>query len=175
MKCDLDKAMTDFLDKFGSMPGVKTPDSDFTKKAEEDQLNKSIENDFEKSFGSRFDDIQKGFESQNKINEEIVKSLQNLTTTVNQIAETPNPLKSILGKYGFIEKGEKTNELGKKVVNLKNKEAVQNEISKAMDKVENEDDKQVLRDMLSDYTISNKTNPLGLDIVKKALDIDFEK
>jgi hypothetical protein len=174
-KADLDKSMTDFLDKFGSMPGVKTPDSDFTEKSEEDTLEKSEVNDFEKAFGSKFDSIEKGFETQNKVNEKILKSIQGLSHTVNQIAETPNPFKALTKSYGFIEKGEKTNEGGQKVVNLNNKEVVISEIEKSLDKIENEQDNQLVRNMLSDYSISNKLNPTGLNIVKKALNIDFEK
>lgn len=186
MKSDLDKSMTNFLDKFGKMPGVKTPDTDITKKAEEDQLEKKKEvieksevNDFEKAFGSKFDEIQKSFtdrlDAQSKVNEEIVKALHNVSETVNQIAQTPNPLKALTGKYQFIEKGEKTDENGKRVVSLRDKEAVQNEISKAIDKISDETDQQIVRDLLSDYTVTNRVNPKGLNIVKKALDIEFEK
>lgn len=171
LKSELDKSISKFFDMFGNMPGVKTPDSDMTKKSIDNDIEKGLDNEITKSF----DSIMKGFDKQNEINQEIIKSISDVAKTVNQIAQAPNPMKSIMGQYGFIEKSEKTNEEGKKVISVRNKTAVQSEISKAMDKITDEGEQQVLRNMLSDFTISNRLNPEGLDIVKKALDIDFEK
>ena len=178
-KKDIDKSMTDFLNKYGNAPGIKTPDTDLEKvKAENYELNKSEVNGFEKAFGSKFESIEKGFSEQSKINEEIMKSLQGITTTVQAIADAPNPLKSLLGNYNrnILEKGEKTNKDGKRVLSYtQNKEAVLDEFAKAVDKVENEDDKQKIRNMISTLSISNRVSAEGIDIVNKALDIDIIK
>ena len=178
MKADLDKSMEDFLNKYGNAPGIKTPDTDLEKvKAIDEDILKSEINTLEKSFSSRLDEIQKSFTGQNEINNELLKSIQKVNETVNMIAETPNPFKGVFGNYkgNILEKGEKFNEGGKRVVSLRNKELATDEFQKAIDKVEDENDKQTIRDMISDYTISNKTSTTGLNIVKKALDIDFEK
>lgn len=175
-KSAFDKAMDGFLDKFGSVPGFTAP-TDFVKKSEEAEIEKSGVNDFEKAFGSRFDEILKGFESQTKVNDQLQKSLEEVSKAVEQIATAPNPLKGLFGNYrgSVIEKGERTDEDGKTVYSLGNKELVTEQFEKAIDKVENEADKQVIRDMISSYTISNNISPKGLNIVKKALNIDFEK
>lgn len=178
MKTEIDKSMTEFLDKFGRVPGMPTP-TDFTKKSEEDELNKAEKEDIQKAFVGKFDEISKSienrFESQTRVNEEIVKSLKEMSETVNAIAEAPNPFKGIRNSYNFIEKSEKTDENGKKVVSLRNKEQVEKLIEKAIDKTEDSIDKKELRDTLSDYSIAGKIRPAGFDIVKKALEIEFEK
>jgi len=195
-KAEFDKSMSDFLDKFGNVPGLKTPD-DFTKKSEDDELEKAedfeiekadedelekAEEDFiQKAFGEKVDGIEKSissyFENQNKVNEELMKSLTKLNEDVTAIAETPNPLKSLLGSYGnlVIEKGIKMKDDGTEVYNLRNKSGVTEAFEKSLDKIDNEKDKQVVRDMISTYTISGVTSETGLNIVKKALNIDFEK
>ena len=178
MKDELDKSMSAFLDKYGSAPGIPTPTTDLEKvKSEKLDIEKSEVNSFEKAFGSKFETIEKGLEAQTKINEEFLKSLQGISATVNAIAEAPNPFKSILGNYkgSLLEKGEKVGEDGKRVISLKNKEYALNEFQKAVDKVENEDDKQIVRNMISDFTIANKVSEIGINIVKKALNIDIEK
>ena len=178
MKGDLDKSMTDFLNKYGNAPGIKTPDTDIEKvKAIEVDIEKSEVNSFEKAFGDKFDSIQKSLESQSTLNEEIVKSLQKMNETVNAIAEAPNPLKGIFGNYrgNLLEKGEKLDQDGRKVISLRNKDAALEEFQKAIDKVDNEQDKQIVRNLISDFNIANKTNQTGLNIVKKALNIDIEK
>lgn len=173
-KTQVEKAMEDFLNRFGNVPGFTAP-ADFVKKGEEDELNKSEVIDIEKAFGDRFDSIMKGFETQNELNSNILKSISEIKESVEAIAQTPNPLKGLFGNYNFIEKGEKFNDDGVQVVNLRNKDAAIDKFEKAIDKVENENDKQVIRDLISDFTISGVTNQKGLNIVKKALNIDFEK
>lgn len=177
MKEDLDKSMTDFLNKYGNAPGIKTPDTNIeTVKSEKEDIQKSEINDFEKAFGDKFDSISKSLENQSLINDELVKSLQKINETVNAIAETPNPFKGVFGNYkgSILEKGENS-EGGKRVLSLRDKDQAIEEFQKAIDKVENEQDKQIVRDLLSDFTISNKANATGLNIVKKALNIDIEK
>jgi len=178
-KTALDKSMEDFLNKFGNAPGIKTPDTDLSNGAgvEKKEIQKSITDEFEKSFGDKLDVFAKGFESQSKINEELVKSLRNITETVNAIADAPSPMKSIIGNYrnNLLEKGEKTDENGKKIISLGNKEVVEACIEKAIKVTENEEDKTELRATLSDFSIANKVRPVGFNIVKKALDIDFGK
>lgn len=166
MKSKLDKSMNDFLDRFGNVPGFKKPDFDVK--------NKSINEDIIKSFDSS---IEKSFEKQNQINDAILKSLGDLTETVNKIAEAPNPFKSLLGDYSnrIIEKGEKFNDDGKKVISLKNKKEVQDVLIKSLDAVKDDDQKQAIRDEISNYTVTNKLNNKTLDIVRKALNVDFEK
>jgi len=183
-KTAFDSSLAQFLDKFGSVPGFTKP-ADFMKKAEEAEIEKSEKteveksevNDFEKAFGSRFDEILKGFVTQTEVNNQLQKSIQEVSIAVEQIATAPNPLKGLFGNYrgSVIEKGERTDDDGKTVYSLGNKELVTEQFEKAIDKVENEGDKQVIRDMISSYTISNNISPKGLNIVKKALNIDFEK
>ena len=201
MKDELDKSMTDFLDKYGSVPGFTKPTDDVAKKSVEADIEKSEEkeekkeevieksmetegnDDLMKSFDSKFEDIQKSFvdkfEEQGKINEQILKSLTEVSATVKEIAETPNPMKGLFGSYKdlLLEKGgDKTNEDGQKVYSLsKDKSSVVDAFEKAIDKVENEKDKSLIRDMISTYTINKSVNDTGLNIVKKALNIDFEK
>lgn len=176
-KTEFDKSMEEFLNKFGSVPGMPTPDTDFAKKKDGEPIQKAFGDDFEKAFGEKFDTIMKGFENQTTVNNELIKSIAEVRETVNAIAETPNPLKGIFGNYGqnILEKGEKTNSDGKRVVSLRNKDAASAEFFKAIDVTENEQDKQIIRDMVSSFNISGQLNPVGLNIVKKALDIDFEK
>lgn len=198
MKDELDKSMTEFLNKFGSAPGIKTPDTDLHKgeeteiekseqerlaakkekkrfkKAERKRLAKEKKDDINKGEKT---DIEKAFETQTDVNNQILKSLEKVTETVAKIAEAPNPMKSLWGSYGksVIEKGERVDEDGKRIINLDNKDAMTEVIEKSIDKIENEQDKQIVRSMLSNYTISNKLSFDGLNIVKKAMNIDFEK
>lgn len=176
MKDELDKSMTDFLDKFGKVPGLPTP-TEFVKKSEDNDIEKSFDSKFdviEKAFSGKFDEISKAFTEQAEVNSEILKSLKSMNDTVNAIAETPNPYKGLFGSYrnSVIEKGGKGDE---NVVSLRDKNEVISTFEKAIDRVENEKDKNAIRDMISTFTISGLTNPTGLDIVKKALNIDFEK
>jgi len=187
MKDDLDKSMSAFLDKYGSVPGFTKPTSDVAKKSEKEdieksekveELEKSFSDELQKSFDTRFDTIQKSFDTQNEINERIIKSLEKVEGLVQEVAEAPNPLKGLFGSYrdSLLEKGEKTNEDGQKVLSLqRDKAEVVDAFEKAIDKVEDERDKSLIRDMISTYTISKSVGPTGLDIVKKALNIDFEK
>lgn len=175
MKADLDKSIEVFYDKFGNAPGFTIPTDFFTKKAVENDIEKSEVVDIEKAFGDKFNELQKGFNDQNSAIDEIRKSLVEVSETVNKIAQAPNPFKSLMGKYQFLEKGEKFDENGKQVINLKDKDATIETFSKAIDKIEDEADQNVVRNMLSDYTISRKTSPAGLNIVKKALSVEFEK
>ena len=178
MKDELDKSMTAFLDKYGNVPNLKKPTSSVEAiKSEKTDIEKAEVVDIEKAFGDRFDTIIKSFESQSKFNDELQKSIGDLKEEVEKIANTPNPFKGLFGSYknSIIEKGEKTNEEGQPVYSLKDKSAVTEVFEKAIDKVSDEKDKSLIRNMISDYTISNKTNDTGLNIVKKALNIDFEK
>jgi len=177
MKTDLDKAMDSFLDRFGKVPGFKTPDFDVKNKGVENDIEKAIDNDIQKAFDSRFDSIEKSFDAQKQFNETIQKSLETISETVQKIAEAPNPLKSLLGNYSnsIIEKGEKLNDEGKQVINLNNKKAVQDILLKSLDVVKEEDQKEAIRDEISNFTVVNKLNPKTLNIVKKAMNVDFEK
>ena len=181
MKDELDKSMADFLNKFGSAPGILTPATDLSVESTVKAVAKAEVDGFEKSFTGKFDSIEKSFGDfvldQSKVNDELVKSISKISETVNAIAETPNPFKGIFHNYknSILEKGEKTNDNGHKVVSLRNKELTTETFEKAVDKVTNEEDKQIIRNMISDFTIAGKLNPTGLDIVSKALEIDFEK
>ena len=176
MKADIDKAMGDFLNMFGNVPGLTTP-TEFVKKAIEDDLEKSQVNDIEKAFGEKIDNILKGFEKQTEINEELTKALGEIQGTVEKIASSDKMFKSVFGNYtgNVIEKGEKIDGDGKTVYNLGNKNACNDQFAKSMEKIENEEDKQVVRDLISTFNISGFTSDRGLNIVKKALNIDFEK
>ena len=180
MKASIDKSMAEFLDMFGKVPGMTTP-TDFTKKSEEDELKKAEEANIEKAFGDKFGTIEKSIqsfvESQATINEKITKALDEVALDIKKVAEAPNPLKGIFGNYkgNILEKGEKVNEQGKTVVSLRNKEQVEGLFEKAINKSDNEEDKKFMRSALADNSISNKIQNTGFDIVKKALEIDFEK
>lgn len=184
MKDELDKSIADFTCKYGEMPGFEKPKTEpvvVTEKAETDELEKAEKDAFEKALGGRFEVIEKAFEdrftAQQKINEELLKSLSGIQSTVQQIAETPNPLKGLFGSYGnaIIEKGGKSNEDGQTVYSLRDKKSVIGVFEKSIDKISNEADRQIVNNMISSYTISGLTNDTGLDIVKKALNVDFEK
>jgi len=176
MKDEIDKAMTSFLDMFGKVPGFTAP-TEFVKKSEETDISKSFGDNFEKAFGEKFDTILKGFEGQREINDDLKKSIETIGETVNKIAETPNPLKSMFTNFNnsVIQKGYTEKEDGTQVYNLNNKAVVNEIFAKSIDKIENEEDIQVVRDMISSYTISGNTPARGLAIVKKALNVDFEK
>lgn len=170
MKSELDKAMDTFLDRFGNVPGFNKPDFDIK--------NKGIDNDIEKAFGSeKLNMIEKSFEKQEEVNSNILKSLDALKESVNQIANAPNPLKSLLGDYSgsIIQKGERTDENGKSVINVSNKKAVQEVLLKSLDVLKEEDHKQLVRDEISNFTVVNKLNPKTLNIVSKAMNVEFEK
>jgi len=179
MKSEIDKSMADFLEKYGCAPGIKTPDTDLEKvKSEKEDIQKSEANDFEKAFGSKFETIEKGLSDQSKINDEFLKSLQNISETVKAIAETPNPFKGVFGNYkgNILEKGEKVDANGKRILSLsRDKETVLDEFAKAVDKVDNEQDKQLIRDAISTLNISNRVSPQSIEIVKSTLNIDIEK
>jgi len=168
MKSDMDKAMGSFLDRFGKVPGFTTPTFDVK--------NKAMEDDIQKSFDSKFIDISKSFEAQTQVNESILKSLEAVQATVNKIAEAPNPLKGIFGDYSrsVIEKGESFNKDGKQVISLKDKKGVQDVLIKSLDVVQ-EDQKQKIRDEISNFTVTNKLDPRSLNIVSKAMNVEFEK
>lgn len=166
MKNDLDKAMTDFMNKFGSAPGVKTPDT---------TLGKSMGNDIEKAFSGKFNEIDAALKGQKTTNETILKSLELIGKNVQAIAESPSPFKGIHGSYKFLEKGEKTGEDGNAVVSLRNKDRVIEVFEKSLEKIEDESDRKIVSDMISDFTVVNKVNPSGLAIVRKTMNVDFEK
>lgn len=170
MKSELDKAMDTFLDRFGNVPGFTKPDFDIK--------NKGIDNDIEKGFGSeKLNMIEKSFEKQEEVNETILKSLDALKESVSQIANAPNPLKSLLGDYSgsIIQKGERTDENGKSIINVSNKKAVQDVLIKSLDVIKEEDHKQLVRDEISNFTVVNRLNPKTLNIVSKAMNVEFEK
>lgn len=177
MKTDLDKAMDSFLDRFGKVPGFKTPDFDVKNKSIDTDIEKAEKEDISKAFSNNFDMIQKSFDAQKEFNEEIKKSLENISEVVSKIAEAPNPLKSLFGNYSrsIIEKGEKLNDEGKRIVDLNNKKEVQDVLLKSLDVLTEEDHKQAVRDEISNFTVTNKLNPKTLNIVKKAMNVDFEK
>lgn len=180
MKQNLDKAMSDFnskySNKYGSIPGIPTPTGDPV-------VVKSLENELgvdsiQKAFGDKIDSISKAIEDQQKLNIEITKSLDLINKSVGEIANAPNPFKGLFGNYNgnVLEKADKFNEEGKKVLSLsRNKNDVNNAFEKAIDVVKDESDKKIVRDMISTYAISGITSRDGLNIVSKALDIDFEK
>lgn len=179
-KADIDKSMNDFLNKYGNAPGIKTPDTDIeTVKSEKEDIQKSEVNDFEKAFGNLQATIEKSFndrfETQTKVNEELVKSLQNINQTVEKIAQTPLTYKSMFDyNKSILEKGEKDSN-GKTIVSLRDKESVIDYMEKSIDKVDNEKDKQLIRDNISNYSIANKISPEGIQIVSKAMNIDIVK
>lgn len=187
MKDELDKSMADFLDKYGKVPGFSKPTDVSTEKAEKieiekaekDELEKAEKDSIEKAFGEKFSVIEKAFESrfdaQQLVNDQLLKSLAGIQETVQAIAETPNPYKGLFGSYGnaIIEKGGKDGE--ETVISLKDKSTATRTFEKAVKLLDNEADRQIVNNMISSYTISGLTNETGLNIVKKALKVDFEK
>ena len=175
MKTDLDNTLKSFLDKFGKVPGFKAPDFDVKNKSVGNDIEKSVKEDISKAFTGNFDMIQKSFEIQKEFNDDIMKSLNNISETVQKIAEAPNPFKSILGNYSVIEKGEKFSDDGKQVISLKDKKRVQDTLLKSLDVLKEEHQVQAIRDEISNFTVTNKLNQKSLDIVSKALNVEFEK
>lgn len=178
MKTELDKAMDSFFDKYGSVPGFSKPEDPFCMKAIENDIEKAEVVDFQKSFDTiqkGFTDmIEKAFSEQSVVIDDLKKSLDTVKEDIKKVAEAPNPFKSLTGRYQFLEKGEK--EDGKQSLSLaRNKHKVIDTFVKSLDKIENEEDQNVVRNMISDFTIANKTNEAGLNIVSKAMEIDFEK
>lgn len=178
MKTELDKAMDSFFDKYGSVPGFTKPEDPFCMKSVENDIEKSEKDDIQKSFDTfqkGFSDlIEKAFADQNTVIDDLKKSITEIKEDVAKVAEAPNPLKSLLGKYNYIEKGEK--EDGKKSVSLSRERYKAIEIlEKSLSKIENEEDQNVVRNTISDFTIANKINQAGLNIVSKAMEIEFEK
>lgn len=178
MKSELDKAMDSFFDKFGSVPGFTKPEDPFKSKSVENDIEKAEVVDIQKSFDTiqkGFTDmIEKAFSEQSIVIDDLKKSLDTVKEDIKKVAEAPNPFKSLTGRYQFLEKGEK--EDGKQSLSLaRNKHKVIDTFVKSLDKIENEEDQNVVRNMISDFTIANKTNEAGLNIVSKAMEIDFEK
>lgn len=178
MKSELDKAMDSFFDKFGSVPGFTKPEDPFKSKSIETDIEKAEVVDIQKSFDTiqkGFTDmIEKAFADQSTIIDDLKKSLGEVKDDIKKVAEAPNPFKSLTAKYQFIEKGENAD--GKQSLSLaRNKHKVIDTFVKSLDKIENEEDQNVVRNMISDFTIANKTNEAGLNIVSKAMEIDFEK
>jgi hypothetical protein len=172
---------SEFLDKFGKVPGFKTPDFDVKVKAVENDIEKSFDSDkfstnIQKSFTDKLDEIEKSIQKsyEDKF-ETIQKSIDSIGNKFEEFLNAPNPLKSIVGNYSFIEKGIKTNEDGKTIVRYGNKKAVQDQIMKAIDVVKEEDQKEMLRTGLSNLTVTGNCSPKVYGIVEKALDIEFEK
>lgn len=177
MKTDLDKAMDSFLDRFGNVPGFKKPDFDVKNKSVEVDIEKSEKEDIMKGIMDNFSSIQDTINSQKEFNDEIKKSLESISETVQKIAEAPNPFKALLGNYSnsIIQKGESVDSEGKTIINVRNKKAVQDILLKSLDKITEEDHKTAVRDEISNFTVTNKLNPKTLDIVKKAMNVEFEK
>ena len=178
MKTELDKAMDSFFDKYGSVPGFTKPEDPFCMKSVENDIEKSEKEDIQKSFDTiqkGFSDlIEKAFADQNTVIDELKKSISDIKEDVAKVAEAPNPLKSLLGKYNYIEKGEKDND--RKSISLSTDRYKALEVfEKSLSKIENEEDQNVVRNMISDFTIAKKTNQTGLNIVSKAMEIEFEK
>lgn len=175
MKSVLKTAMDSFLDRFGNVPGFHAPNFDIKDKSVVNDIEKSFSDDIVKGFSLQFDDLKKSIESQLTFNETIQKSIDSINETVNKIAETPNPFKSLMGSYGIIEKGDKMSEDGKKIISLKDKRGVQDILLKSLSVIKEEDKIQKIRDEISNFTVTNKLNPKSLDIVSKAMNVEFEK
>lgn len=175
--------LSTFLDKYGKVPGFKTPTFDVKEKSIENDIEKGLNVDFgeslkliQKSIQDQFDQLQVKLEESTLVrSESIEKSLNGLHDQFEEFLNAPNPLKSILGNYSPIEKGIRENENGKQIVSRSNKKMVQDCFMKAIDKVEAEDQKEMLRAGLSNLTIVGNCNPKAYSIVEKALDVEFEK
>ena len=172
---ELKKSISEYQDKFGNVPGFKTPTDFFTEKSLDADIEKGFQNQsdlIEKAFAGKFDLIEKSFE---KMTDGISLKLDEIQKGVTEIASAPNPLKGLFGNYHnkVVEKG--VNGEGTDVINLRDRRAALNAFEKSLDKINDEEDKNAVRDLISDFTISKVTNDKALNIVKKALNIDFEK
>lgn len=176
-KTDLDKSISDYCDKFGNVPGFTKPDDFFT--------SKSLDVNIEKGFTAQNDLFEKAFAGvealkitvmeQVEINKGITDSLNKIQKSVEEIANTPNPLKGLFGSYQnkVVEKGGKDGDVD--VISLRDRGAAINAFEKSLDKIENEEDKNAVRSLISTFTINKTVNDKALNIVKKALKVDFEK
>jgi len=182
-KEELDKSMESFMDKFGNLPVGGKPTGEpnaVTAKSVEPDIEKGLEtikeSDFEKSFGDKFEQIEKSFADQNLMNSKIMEQLGEISKSVEQIAVTPNPLKSLLGDYGNKLINKSADAEGKSVYSLsREKNAILDQLEKSLDSITNERDKQIIRDSISTFNISGYIPEAGKHIVSKALNIDFEK
>jgi len=138
-------------------------------KKKEPVVEKSIENDFEKSFGQRFEDIEKSLfasmEERFAEQSDIIKGLQDelaeAKKEIKVIGDTPIPTKSIVSSATFFEKGQE-NEFGgePKVLSIsRDRDDLLKGMTDMLQKSTDQDIKTMLENGISDYTI-NKT-PTG--------------
>lgn len=199
LKGDLQKAESEFLDRFGNVEGFTKPTEFITKseqeieelaKQQEAEIRKSIEEELENNQETLFksedfkDDLVKGVVDSMSTSftekfENIQKSITTIQEEVKAIADAPNPLKGIFGNYQkeLIQKS--VDAEGNASVSMKDKNSTLNLLESAKtaaEKAGKSEDVNILKGMISDFNITNTiNNDHGLNIVKSYTDIDIEK
>jgi len=173
LKEQLKKAVTEFEDKYGKLPETSTPSACLTKSLDVDFLSA----DFEKSLDSRIQTLDESLQARlQEISKSFEDSLSEIRKTVDEIADAPIMMKGLTHNYNFIEKGgERVDENGKRHVSLRNRKHVEEVFTKAIESDMSDSDRKILSDEFSSFYISKKAPSLeALDIVKKAIDIEFD-
>jgi hypothetical protein len=179
----MEKAMTTLEDKYGKLPLVsQAKENTELKKSEEANLEKAEEAGLMKSFG---DDIMKSFgekmeEFQANIGERLEKSEQareRMEETLNEYMDSPliqkQPLKN---DYSFIEKGEKTNDDGKRVMSLSQEsEEIIKCINDTLGSCKDEGDKKFLQSAISTMTIQKSMCIEAAQILQEEANIEFRR
>lgn len=177
-KAEVEKSISEYCDKFGNVPGFKKPTDFFTSKSLDVDIEKGFSTQntmFEKAFAG-VEELRLTVMKQVEINKGISDSLSEINKTVNEIASAPNPLKGLFGSYHnrVVEKGEgKDNDAN--VISLRDRQTTLDTFEKSLDKIQNEEDKNAVRSLISTFTISKSVNERALNIVKKAMNVEFEK
>lgn len=143
-------------------------------KKKEATIEKSVEVDFEKSFGERFEDIEKSltakFEGKFNDLEDIIKGLESdleeAKETIDKIGNSPIATKAVFTKANFFEKGVDNDIEGGKELSISND---RDEIIKGMQdmlsKETDSDIKEVLENGISDITINRKPTDQGISAI----------
>lgn len=150
------------------------------------EIEKSIENDFEKSFGERFEDIKKSITEEiggkvldieksfgeklseiQKENELIIKGLQSelqeARAEIKKIGDTPIGGKAVLTKANFHEREGSTEDMIEKSMSITNdKEDIIKSLQGLMDETKDSDVKTMLGDGILDITANKVPTAHGI-------------
>lgn len=144
----------------------KSIDEMEAKMGKKKDVEKSIEVDFEKSFGERFADIEKSlsdkFEDQFTEMNDIIKGLRD---EVQKIGDTPINTKAVITQANFFKKGSEDDLSGGEAKTLsisKDKDEILKGMQDLLNKEDNADVRQLLSDGISDYTINTQPTSHGV-------------
>lgn len=168
-------------DMKGMLPGSPAKVTTDLGKSEKDELQKSEKDELQKSEKDELtkqtnDDLIKSFESVvTNVLTPVSKSIEELTERVDQIAETPNPFKAVMGEYNTINKSVGENDKGQKVFSVSSHSSqIKDELLKAFDKAEGTE-KNALANAIQTLEVRGILTQEGENIVKSMQNIDIEK